>query len=307
MKQVLAVLGLCAGVLATAAASHAAQPQGVSIMADTPLSLAILQRLAPMLERGGQLRVLPVAGKGPVQTVTDLATLHDVDAALVSSDALGYMARNGLVGGLSDKLGFVVKLGGLDVHVVARKGIETVGDLAGKTVVTGRTGGEAFIAGEFLRSAISPEPSLLPGDGLDALRAVAEGKADAAVLVGHRPMPEIASLGAESGLHLIAIAVPKDFADIYAPSLISHDDYPNLVAEDHPVETMSASLTVAVFNWKKGNPQYDKTRALADALFAALAPSPAGDAGLNLAAGVPGWTRYGAAADALAALPHSSQ
>src|SRR5258707_786681 len=113
MQRSLAVLGLCAAVLGTAGPAHAPPPPSFLVMADTPLSLAVLQRLAPMMERGGSLRVLPVAGKGPVQTLTDLASLHDVDAVLVSSDALGYMNRNGLVGGLADKLGFLVKLGGL--------------------------------------------------------------------------------------------------------------------------------------------------------------------------------------------------
>ena len=305
MRNYLAVLGVascvwCAGSLAASLAS-------VSIMADTPLSLAVLQRLAPMMERGGSLRILPVAGKGPVPTVTDLVTLHNVDAALVSSDTLAYMQHNGLVGGLPGKLGYVVKLGGLDIHVVTRNGIETLGDLAGKRVVTGRTGGESFIAGEFLRGAISPPPELLPGDGLDALQAVAAGKADAAILVGHRPLPELAAMGTQSGLHLIPLQAPKGFEDIYAPALISHSDYPQLIAEDHPVETVSAALTVAVFNWKKGSAQYDRIRTLADSLFAALQPSPAGDAGLNLAAGVPGWARHGAAADALAALHGGSQ
>lgn len=307
MRNILAVIGLCAGVLSAAVPAFAAEPQSFSIMADTPLSLAILQRLSPMMERGGALRVLPVAGKGPVATMTDLVTLHDVDAALVSSDTLSYMERNGLVGGIAGKLGFVVKLGGLDIHVVARKGIETLGDLAGKTVVTGRTTGESFVAGELLRAAISPAPAILPGDGVDALRAVADGKADAAILVGHRPMPELVSLGNANGLHLIAISVPSEFSDVWAPSLISHADYPGLVAEDHPVETVSAALTLAVVNWKKGTAQYERARALADALFAALAPSAAADSGLNLAAGVPGWSRHAAAADALAALPHASQ
>ena len=307
MLRYLAIVGMVAGAICGGGLAYGASPRSVSIMADTPLSLVMLQRLAPMMERGGGLRILPVTGKGPVQTVTDLVTLHNVDAALVSSDTLAYMERNGLIGGLSGKLGYVVKLGGLDIHVVARTGIETLGDLAGKTVVTGRTNGEAFIAAEFLRAAISPPPVLLPGDGIEALRAVAAGKADAAILVGHRPMPELAALGKSSGLHLIALQTPAGFDDVYAPALISHADYPLLIAEEQPVETVSAALTVAVFNWKKGSEQYDRMRALAESLFTALQPSPSGDAGINLAAGVPGWVRNAAAADALAALPGGSQ
>lgn len=276
-------------------------------MADTPVSLALLEKLAPMMERGGGLRILPVAGKGPVQAVTDLVSLHSVDAVLVSSDSLAYMTRNGLIGNLPARLAYIVKLGGLDVHVVARAGIETLGDLSGKTLVTGRTGGEAFIAGEFLREAISPPPAIVPGDGLDALQAVASGKADAAILVGHRPMPEIAALPPDSGLHLIGLEAPQGFEDVYAPALISHADYPQLISEDRPVETVSAALTLAVMNGKKGSEQFVATRDLSDALFAALQPSPGSDAGLNLAAGVPGWTRHPAASDALAALPNGSQ
>ena len=303
MRHARTGLALALSLIAVAPApSRAAEAQAFGVLADTPQSLVVLQRLAPAVEHASGVRILPMAGKGPVQTLTDLIKLRGIDAALVSSDTLAYMERNNLIGGLDSKLAFIVRLGGLDIHVIARKGIDSLADLGGKTVVTGRTSGEAFAAGEFLRDAAGTAAKTVPGDGAEAVRAVAEGRADAAILVGHKPLPELRGLTSAQGLHLLSLEAPDGLSGTYAPALLSHADYPQLIGADSPVQTVSASLAIAVFNWRKGTAQYERTRRLAAALFETLQPTPDQDAGMNLAAAVPGWTRHGTAEDVLAAM-----
>ena len=110
----------------------------------------------------------------------------------------------------------------------------------------------------------------------------------------------LAALTSESGIHLLQVTAPGGLEDTYAPSLITADDYPKLVSAEQPVETISASLVIAAFNWKRGSPQYAKLRRLAEQLFTVLQPGSSSDASLNLAASVPGWKRHPAAEDALA-------
>jgi TRAP-type uncharacterized transport system substrate-binding protein len=296
-----AILCLMNGSVAGAAGTDS-KPNNATlgVLADTPDSFTLLQRLARAMDRDGNLRIVPMAGKGPVQSLTDLVNLRNVDAALIPSDTLAYMEKNGLIDGLTGKIAFVVRLAGLDIHVVARQGLNSLADLGGKTVVTGNTASESFVAGQFLIAGIQPPPKLLAGEDGDAVRAVADGRADAAIVMGRKPLAPLLALGARKGLHFIDVMQPEDLKETYAPALLSHEDYPQLIPAGRQVETVSSSLVIAVFNSKRGSPRYDRIHHLAEVLFVALQHGGDGDAGLNLAAAVPGWNRHAGADAALA-------
>ncbi|HUR43883.1 MAG TPA: TAXI family TRAP transporter solute-binding subunit [Aestuariivirga sp.] len=271
----------------------------VGVLAATPDEFALLLRLARAIDHENGMRILPMQGKGPVQTLTDLVSLKGIDAALVSSDTLAFMERNGLLEGFGSKISFILRLSTLDVHVIARSGIETLADLDGKTVAIGPASSDSYVAGQLLLEAAGASVRTIEANGATALRAVTEGKADAAILVGRKPLSEIKALQASSELHLLDVAAPEGLQEIYAPSLVTHEDYPQLIGAEHAVETVSAALVIAVFNWQRGSPQYDKVRSFTDGLFSALQPGGASDASLNLAASVPGWARHRAVEEAL--------
>lgn len=288
------VLGLAPlpGVEARAANKTTA----IGVLADTPESFDVLLRLSRGLDHMNGIRILPIAGKGPVQTLTDLVYLRGVDAALLTSDTLAYAEVNGLLPSIADKVSFIVRLAGLDVHVIARAGVDSFADLSGKTIAIGSTGSSSYVAAQLLSAASGIAAKSIVADGADAVDAVMQGRADAAILVGRKPL---AALGAAKGLHLIGVTAPMASQEGYSPSLLSHDDYPQLVGDGQTVETLSASLVVAAFNWKRGSPQFAQTKAFTDALFSALQPGSGNDAILNLAASVPGWNRHSAAEEAL--------
>ena len=79
--------------------SHAANPNdtAIGVLAATPDELAVLLRLSHAVDHENGLRIVPMAGKGSVQTLTDLFYIRGVDAALVPSDTLAFMERNGLL------------------------------------------------------------------------------------------------------------------------------------------------------------------------------------------------------------------
>lgn len=271
----------------------------VGVLAATPDELTLLLRLSNAVDHENGLRIVPMAGKGPVQTLTDLFYIRGVDAVLVPSDTLAFMERNGLLDNIGSKFAFVVRLFPLDVHVVARTGIDSLADLDGKIVAAGPSASASYVAGQFLLGTTGISAKTIEADGEAAVRAVADGNADAAILVGRKPLSELKSLGADSALHLIDVAAPEGLQDIYAPSLVTHDDYPQLVEAARPVETISAALVVAVLDRQRGMPQYAKVRRFADGLFTALQRGSGGDASLNLAASVPGWNRHPAVVEAL--------
>ncbi len=304
MKYAVArfVIALC--LLVTAGSfSKAANPgdMAVGVLAATPDEFAFLLRLSNAVDHENGLRIVPMSGKGPVQTLTDLYYIRGVDAVLVPSDTLAFMERNGLLSGINSKFSYVMRLFPMDVHVIARSGINSLDDLEGKTVVMGPAASASYVAGQFLLESAGVSANTIEAGTAEAVRAVSEGEVDAAILMGRKPLAELKLIGAASGIHLINVTAPEALEDTYAPSLVTNEDYPELVTEAAPVETVSAALVLAVLDRKRGTPQYDRVQRLAEGLFTALQRGSGEDASLNLAASVLGWNRHGAVAAALKA------
>jgi hypothetical protein len=75
---------------------------------ETPY-LNYAEDLADVLDDGDNLRILPIIGKGPVQTLTDLIYLKGIDAGIVPSDVLAYVHANKLYE--DDKISYLAKFG----------------------------------------------------------------------------------------------------------------------------------------------------------------------------------------------------
>ena len=266
-------------------------------MADGSPAFDIAQSFAHALDHQDELRVLAIAGRGPVQTLTDLVNLRGVDVALVPSDAAHYVKRNGLL--KSAKIAYIAKIASFDVHVIAKRSVNSLAELASKRVAVGTTEGNSFIPANliFQSAGIAFEP--LPLEGAEAIRAVAAGTADAAVIAGMNPM--LKSIGAESGLRLLTVPFDEELAKVYIPSILSAEAYPGLLDKDQISETVASGLVIAVIDWPRTSARYDKIRRFTTALLDAFASDDGGDAGLNFAAEVPGWKRHAAAEDWLKA------
>jgi len=294
------VCALCVASHGVASADGNKTPEVVGIMAATGEEMPLVQRLARAVGPSEGIRILPVAGQGPVQSLTDLLQIKGIDAAVVPADTLDFMAQNGLGDAIEDKLAYVVRLASLDLHLVARREIMSFDQLAGKTIVTGTTLGNSFVAGQTVLARLDPPPRFLAGNGASALHAVATGQADAALIVGRKPLAELRDVPAENGLHFVPLT--DGGASHYAPSLLTAADYPQLVQDGQPVETLSTGLVLAVFKWPKGAPQFERPQYIARAILTALARAGDEPDAINLAAEVPGWARHAAASDALSNL-----
>jgi uncharacterized protein len=105
----------------------------------------------------------------------------------------------------------------------------------------------------------------------------------------------IRALKPKDGLHLVSVPAGGGLSDFYAPAIVSSADYPGLLHKGESVETAASSLLLAVFNAPRNSERYYKLRRFTAALFDSLMPEDGAAAGINLAADVPGWTRYVAA------------
>jgi uncharacterized protein len=103
-----------------------------------------------------------------------------------------------------------------------------------------------------------------------------------------------------SGLHLVPIPFTKMFADYYTLGEFDAKDYPSLIAEGQKVNTIAVPAVLAVFNWPKGSDRYRRVERFVERLFAKwdsfqVAPRHPKWRDVNLAATVPGWTRWSVA------------
>ena len=90
--------------------------------------------LASVLDKGVDLRVLPVMGRGSVQAVADILLLRGVDAGIVRKDTLAYLERKDFANNIRSQFVYITKMFNEEMHVLAPKTIQSMKDLDGKTV-----------------------------------------------------------------------------------------------------------------------------------------------------------------------------
>src|SRR3569832_1789787 len=88
--------------------------------------------LASVLDDGNKLRVLPIVGRGSVQSVADILFLQGVDLGIVRSDTLDYLERKGFAKDIRKQFTYVTKLYNEEMHVIAPRSVQNLKELEGK-------------------------------------------------------------------------------------------------------------------------------------------------------------------------------
>ena len=98
----------------------------VGLLASQPSLSEDVLEMANAMDHTDGLRVLPIIGRGSLQSINDLLFLRGVDVALLSSDSLAFVKKHDLYKDETGKLAYLAKLATLNVVVVARKEIAGV-------------------------------------------------------------------------------------------------------------------------------------------------------------------------------------
>ena len=101
--------------------------------------------LASVLDDGNKLRVLPIVGRGSVQSVADILFLQGVDLGIVRADTLDYLERKGFAKDIKKQFTYVTKLYNEEMQVIAPKSVQSLKDLEGKTVSVDLPNGGTFV------------------------------------------------------------------------------------------------------------------------------------------------------------------
>lgn len=282
----------------------------VSIITGSPSGTYILfaHDMSSVLDKPSPgLRVLPMLGKGSVQNVRDILFLRGVDMGIVQSDVMRHFKDTGELGrDIQRRLVYITKLYNEEFHIVANKDIKDLKDLAGKKVNFDTNGSGTQFSARIIFGLLGLKVEEVNVPQNDGLEQVKNGQIAATLFVAGRPATAVARLGKDAGFKLLPVPYTRELENDYLPAQFSSTDYPNLVEAGQRVETIAVGAVLASFNWERTNERYRKTAAFTDALFKSAAafqnaPRHPKWKEVNFAATLPGWTRFPAAEEWLAA------
>lgn len=259
--------------------------------------IRIASDLAAVLDSEGKLRILPIVGKGSVQNITDLLYLRGMDIAIVQSDVLEFIRKQNLHPTIDQRIRYVTKLYNEEIHVLAGRDVLRIADLAGRKVNVDVAGGGTATTAATLFSTLGLTVEQTNFDQSLALEKLRNGEIAAMVYVTGKPAGLFYNIERASGLHFVPIPLNAELLHVYMPSSLTSSDYPSLIDETRPIDTVAVGAVMAVYNWERDSERYRRTATFVNAFFdqfeAFLKPPrhPKWQE-VNLATELPGWTRF---------------
>jgi TRAP transporter TAXI family solute receptor len=262
--------------------------------------MTFANEMAQILDDGDNLRIIPIVTYGAASNLDDLLYLQQVDVAVTQADVLEYFRTHRKISNLEQRVNYIIRLPTSEMHVLARNDIKSIADLRGKKVSFGPAGSASSLTGTIVFQRLGVQVEQVLYDNPTALQKLKAGEVAALVRVIGKPIDFFARLPANSGLHFLPISFSKTFADYYGLGELTSKDYPTLVPESQPIDTIAVPAVLAVSNWPKGPDHNQRIGKFVEALFSKWdkfrePPRHPKWRDVNLAATVPGWLRWGAA------------
>jgi uncharacterized protein len=264
--------------------------------------LTIAYDLSDVLDDGNNFRVLPVIGKGGGQNIRDVRFLKGVDLGITQSIILNEFRESKEIGNIDDQIVYIAKLFSEEMHVVVRadSGIDTLEQLNGKKVNFSDIGSGSQLSTRdiFRRLGIqAQEVNMGQGDALEKLKS---GDISATILIAGKPAGAMGKLRAADGFRFLPVAFAKPLQADYLPVVLSHDDYPEMVENGHDINTVAVNAVLIAYNWPRDSDRYRRIAQFVEAFFPKIGelqkpPHHPKWRETNLAAVLPGWTRFPAA------------
>jgi TRAP transporter TAXI family solute receptor len=256
--------------------------------------------LASVLDDGNKLRVLPIVGRGSVQSVADILFLQGVDIGIVRADTLDYLERKGFAKDIKKQFTYVTKLYNEEMQVIAPKSINSLRDLEGKTVSVDLPNGSTFVTVLTVADRLGMKANWVYIEQRIAMEKLKKGEVDAVIVVGGKPYKSVSNFGNDGRFHLVKVDYEKPLQGDYLPATLTSKDYPNLIAEGETVDTIAVPALLAAYNWAPNTDRYRKLANFVDAFFTKFPqfqnpPFHPKWKEVSLAAPLAGWTRLPAA------------
>jgi uncharacterized protein len=257
--------------------------------------LRFADEIGKVLDDGDELRVLPTISRGAAANLQDLIYLRGIDVSFTQSDVFEHFRNK--IPNLENRVHYIIRLPVAELHVTARADIRTLESLRGQKVVFGPAGSSPTLTGPivFQRLGIPVEPVFI--DFSNGMKMLRSGEVAGLLGVVSKPVDYWTKIPADAGLHLLPVPYTKALADLYVVSEFTNQDYPNLIPANQKIETIAVPSVLAVYNWPKNSDRYRRIERFTQYLFnrwdkLTQPPFHPRWRDVNLAATVPGWTRF---------------
>jgi TRAP transporter TAXI family solute receptor len=256
--------------------------------------------LSSVLDDGNQLRVLPIVGRGSVQSVADILFLQGVDLGVVRADTLDYLEKKGIAHDIKKQFTYVTKLYNEEMQVIAPTSIRNLRDLEGRRVSVDLPNGGTFVSALTVFERLGLRANFAYIEQRIAMEKLKKGELDAVIVVGGKPYKSVSGFVNDGRFHLVTVDYDRPLQGDYLPATLTSKDYPNLIAEGDKVDTIAVPAVLAAYNWAPNTDRYRKLSLFVDAFFTKFPklqnpPFHPKWKEVSLAAPLPGWQRLPAA------------
>jgi uncharacterized protein len=261
------------------------------------------------------IRVLPVLGVGGLQNLNDVLFLKNIDMAVVDEDNLRLLKKKDpvLYANIEQRVQYITKLYNSEFHVLARNDIKSYDDLKGKKVNFNLKDSQTEVTADTVFNTLNIPVQRSYYDNDEAIKRLMSGEISAMIILTGAPQATLAKVKKEDGVHFLPLdqeSLPRhelhDLFANYLPAEITHEHYPNLVAEGTTVPTIANRALLVAYTWPENSQRYNKVAKFVDAFFSKINQfnSPSRHPKwreVNLSAEMSGWVRFKPAAEWLAA------
>ena len=190
--------------------------------------------------------------KGSVENIYAVYQRPGIQVGIVQSDVLAFVARvqtDQTLQRIAKKIKMVFPLYNEEVHLLARKGIGSFDDLAGKRVAIGREGSGTYLTTRLLFKVSEVAPrEMVTIDTDEALAELKAGRIDAMFFVAGYPVRLLSEgVTATDDLGLVPIT-NKDIAEFYPRAAIPANTY---TWQPQPVETVAVKAVLVSFDYRR--------------------------------------------------------
>jgi TRAP transporter TAXI family solute receptor len=223
--------------------------------------------LASVLDDGNNLRVLPVVGRGSVQSVADILFLQGVDIGIVRADTLDYLERKGFAKDIKKQFTYITKLYNEEMQIIAPKSIRSLRDLEGKKISVDLPNGGTFVTALTVAERLGMKANFVYIEQRIAMEKLKKGEIDAVIVVGGKPYKSVSAFNNDGRFHLVKVDYEKPLQADYLPATLTSKDYPNLIADGETVDTIAVPAVLAAYNWSPKTDRYRKLTNFVNAFF----------------------------------------
>ena len=252
--------------------------------------------IARNLNDPAEMRVLPVITQGATDNVRDLLYLRGIDIAITNADVLEHFKTTERIPNIEKRINFISEMVISEVHLVVRPEINSIQDLEGKVVSLGAKGAGQSTTGPIVFKRLGVNPNFVYVDNAIALEKMKTGEIVGIVNNGAKPLDLLTKFKNDGDFKFLPIPIDR-FDEYYIPSTLTAQDYPGFIKPGEKIETLGIQTVLAVYNWPKESDRYRRVQRFVERYFDHFQKFHAPPyhpkwQNVNLAANVPGWTRY---------------